>query len=265
MFPLAALAISGGTIAAILAAVGGVVFLPAIAVVVIILLLKRTSTQPGGGPPNLTHTPVDWGIFTGLLQAVQSNDKGKVLAEIGYLSKRAGEAGGVEGLLEEFLYSQLEARLSDPSKRTPLLTEMAKMSGVSARQLLDVMEGKDTGQAAAPAATQPAVASAVKAGLLLLSALVFGSAASAAPPLRGPERFEPVEVQAVVDPPTFRLAMTGRSDIVAPASCPGCNLQPVAPSCGAVATAAAPSVGWWQCGAGRRVVSAPVRWLFGGR
>jgi hypothetical protein len=259
MFPLAVVAISSAAIAAILAVIGVPLVLVFVGIAVLVLLAKRTSNQPGGGLPNLTHTPVDWGIFTGLLQAVQSNDKGKVLAEIGYLSKRAGEAGGVEGLLEEFLYSQLEVRLSDPSKRTPLLTEMAKMAGVSARQLLDVMEGKANVPATAAPAAAVAVPTAVKAGLLVLCATLFGaSEASAVPPLRSPERFEAAEVSLVIDPPVYRTASISQCNGICP--------QPAAvqamPQTFTAATFSQPTVGWWAAGPARRVASAPIRWLF---
>lgn len=265
MFPLAAVTISLTTVFGILGLILGLVGLPILGIVVVFLLFRRTASQPSQSPPvDFLNTKIDLGILNGLFAAIRSNDRQKMLIEIELLARRAGEEGGMEAILEAWLYRQLEKKLNDPHARTPVLTALARVLKVNERHLLDLLEGRITPPPPAPVmsvatlgqvATQLPQATAVVAKLLVFAVLVVGaSAASAAPPLRSPERFEPTESAAVVDPPRFH-AHTLRPGMLAP------NAESqVQPQTGH-ATYWYQPVTYWQPRPVARAAYAPVRWL----
>jgi hypothetical protein len=236
----------------------GVCLLPVLAIVVGVLLYRRTKGQQ---PSTVVTVPglnkqVDLGIFSGLVAAARSGDQKAVLQQVQLLAIRAGDAGGIEALVEKYIYDTLEQKLAT-HERTPTLSAIAELLGVNERSFLDLVEGK-TAAAAAPAVTAPAATSSAVIPIatpLVALAIFLGAtggmqAADQFGRLTSPQRFYPAEVEPVVDPPTFRSA--ARYDL-APQ---GPNGRLIAPN-GAQPPYQQATV---QASTGRRF--APVRWLF---
>jgi hypothetical protein len=143
--------------------------------------------------------------------------------ELTLLTRRAGEAGGMEALLEQFVYQSIERKLA-AGQKTYVVSAVARVLRVSERQLMDLVEGKNDPQ---PATTSPAaVASSLAVPIIALVLCLFGAtAASAAHPLGSPQRWEPREVTPTIDPPTFK-ARPAQGDVLAPADLP-IELRPV--------------------------------------
>jgi hypothetical protein len=207
MAPLFGFTISVWTLGGLAVGVLSVLALPVLAIVVGVMLYRRAKGQQPGTVitiPGL-HKQVDLGIFSGLVAAARSGDRTAVLREVQLLGIRAGDAGGLEALIEKFIYDQLELKLKTPGARTDALNGIADLLGVSPRQLLDLVEGKAAdvradGQTAPASVPVKAVAAPVIAILLCLAC---AGGAWAAPPLTSPQRFYPAEAEPVVDPPTF--------------------------------------------------------------
>jgi hypothetical protein len=204
-FGLAFFVCGGGALVLILLAIAFFVF--------------RRSTPPGaagavakpspGGPSPLagalTHSPADWGVLTGLFNAISLNDKSLLLGEMEFLSRLVRSAGGVEAFVESFVYSMLEKRLADPTKKTPVLTKLAKLAGVDPQTLLNALEDRPAGPLVN--ATSGSVGG-TAVGLLVLAVCLFSfpsgaSAQTLVPTLIHAERFEPTPAAATIDMPVF--------------------------------------------------------------
>ena len=159
---------------------------------------SKTITSPG------LQTQVDLGIFSGLFDASRANDRARVLLEVEILARRAGEAGGMESLMEQMAYKIIERKLATPGQRTVILSGLAKMLGTSERDLLNLAEGKHA-PPPGPSSVSPATVVAPLVALVLV--LLAASDGYAAPRLTSPQRFYAAESEPVVDPPTFRTAV----------------------------------------------------------
>lgn len=183
----------------------------ALAIGVFFLLARRTSQTPATNPPptSLFHVPVDLGIFNGVFAAIGANDKARMIRELEYLGRRAGESGGIEALMESMLYGLLERKLANPATRTPMLTAIAKGLGVSERQLLDALEGKASPPATASSPVIPVAAPLVALALLLGLA---GTATAQHGPshwhadVPAPQRFYGHDNLPLIDPPLMHDA-----------------------------------------------------------
>lgn len=233
----------------------------ALAIGVFFLLARRTSQTPTTNPPptSLFHVPVDLGVFNGVFAAIAANDQSRMIEELKYLGRRAGEVGGMEALLERMLYSMLERKLSNPAARTPVLTVIAKGLGVTERQLLDALEGKTT----PPTASTPVIPVAAPLVALALMLGLAGTAAAQHGPshwhadVPAPQRFYGHENPAgpQIDPPLMHDAQ-GRLVAYQQSECR--SVPRGAPHC-AQACAGHYHPGSYAAGPVRRVARAPVR------
>jgi hypothetical protein len=245
-------------------AVAGValfVFLIAIAALAFFLLRKPATSSSGtpgvtGDVTGLTHTAVDWGLLTGVWNAVRDNNKPLLQFELAFLTKLASQLGGPAALFEQLLLNYLEKQIA-AGNATPIATKIAALFGVDARTLVDGLEGKSPDPAPAPVKTTSTsglpVAQAITGLIVLcLTLFSFSSTAQAAPPLRSPERFYPTEVEPTIDPPTFASARV----------CPGgmCPAGSVSPMVNFQAPPQ-PAVHFVSVGPVRRGLG----WLFGRR
>ncbi len=215
MYPVFGLILPLGLMFGVFLFVASLLLLPALFVYVMYLLYKRTKGQQPSKVVTIPglKTQVDLGIFTGLIEAAQAHDQAKMMKEIEMLAFRAGEVGGIEALLENFVYTQLERKLATPGKRTLALSATAKALGVSERELLNLLEGKNA-VTNTPAPTSSSVIP-IAAPLMALAFFLFAAGDSqAAGPLKNPQRFYPTEVEPVIDPPTFRTPV--KHDLAGP-------------------------------------------------
>lgn len=186
----------------------------------------------------------------------------------------------VNGSVEEKLliagFKELRRRAADPNAKMPAIDYIAHFSGKSREQVIAFLEA-EADVSTAPAA--PAVPAAAAIAALLL-AFCLAAPASAASPLRLPDRWEPSETKIVLDSPVFYSPIyeSQRQEILLPNNAykpVACYGQPC--PCAYYATEYQQSYyqnGRWYPGklVGRaagsaarfvgRVVSAPFRWLF---
>jgi len=99
-------------------------------------------------------------------RAIESANGPKILDEARFLSQFIAQEGGFAAMLDEAFDQILEARLANPATKAPLLSQIAAAHGVTARQLLDALEGKQ------PAASAPATSSAPSSSAALIGLLV---------------------------------------------------------------------------------------------
>jgi hypothetical protein len=202
-----AIAINPLYIGLAVAVLGLVMFVGVLAALAFFLFRKPAATSPVTGDVTaLTHTAANWGLLTGVWDAVRQNNKPLLQFELAFLTKLANQLGGPSALFEKILLDYLEKQIA-AGQATPIATKIASLFSVDVRTLLDGLEGKTPATDPAPTKSVLAVATPIT-GLIVLCVTLFvlTASAQAAPPLRSPERFYPAEVQATIDPPTFRTA-----------------------------------------------------------
>ncbi|MDQ3288933.1 MAG: hypothetical protein M3Q42_11885 [Pseudomonadota bacterium] len=130
------------------------------------------------------------GPLARLVNALVANDKATISAQIAELH-RYGKEGRLAKVFEDFTHRQIRELLKDPTDRQELLGVISAHEGENVEKLLE--QTKLTKNVAA--AARPLVP------MLILAALL---AIGAAPAMAaGPERFEPTDRSAVVEPPVF--------------------------------------------------------------
>jgi hypothetical protein len=206
-----AIAINPLYIGLAVAVLGLVMFVGVLAALAFFLFRKPAATSPVTGDVTaLTHTAANWGLLTGVWDAVRQNNKPLLQFELAFLTKLANQLGGPSALFEKILLDYLEKQIA-AGQATPIATKIASLFSVDVRTLLDGLEGNTPATDPAPTKSVLAVATPITGLIVLcLTLFSFSSTAQAAPRLRAPERFYPAEVEPVVDPPTFR-----------PGACPG--------------------------------------------